>query len=172
MIQHEPEDYPWDIPLVSVDVLRLILTDSKEYLKMVMEDDATEIGLDIANTLCFHLGGARRSMTWRQFILALGLHTAEEMAGDGFEAYWVGSGHLVGVRYNLSLLEEHGEGTAVNVPYLLAQYLFIHAEGRKRGTRLFGGHFVRRLTEHFELVMKEGHLGIGIVQLERLELMT
>ncbi|GKC08179.1 hypothetical protein Tco_0999789, partial [Tanacetum coccineum] len=30
--------------------------------------------------------GATRSMTWRQLILALGLHTAEEMAGDGFEA--------------------------------------------------------------------------------------
>ncbi|GKB47957.1 hypothetical protein Tco_0898710, partial [Tanacetum coccineum] len=37
------------------------------------------------------LGGATRSMTWRQLILALGLHTAEEMAGDGFEAYWLGS---------------------------------------------------------------------------------
>nr|GEU83273.1 hypothetical protein [Tanacetum cinerariifolium] len=29
--------------------------------------------------------GARHSMTWRQFILALGLHTAEETAEDGFE---------------------------------------------------------------------------------------
>ncbi|GKA08985.1 hypothetical protein Tco_0688316 [Tanacetum coccineum] len=38
------------------------------------------------------LGGARRRMTWRQFILALGLHTFEEMAEDGFEAYWLGSG--------------------------------------------------------------------------------
>ncbi|GKE10299.1 hypothetical protein Tco_1413850, partial [Tanacetum coccineum] len=34
---------------------------------------SSEIGLDVANTLCFQLGGARRSMTWRQFILALGL---------------------------------------------------------------------------------------------------
>ncbi|GJV50170.1 hypothetical protein Tco_1440382 [Tanacetum coccineum] len=33
------------------------------------------------------LGGARRSMTWRQFILALGLHTTEEMAEDIFGAY-------------------------------------------------------------------------------------
>ncbi|GJZ20810.1 hypothetical protein Tco_0557400 [Tanacetum coccineum] len=37
------------------------------------------------------LGGPRRSMILRQFILALGLYTTEEMAGDGFEAYWVGS---------------------------------------------------------------------------------
>ncbi|GJW48052.1 hypothetical protein Tco_0079698 [Tanacetum coccineum] len=188
--------------------------DGKDY-KMVKRDyawlmisriDATEMGLDIANTLCFHLGGARRSMTWRQFILALGLHTAEEMAGDGFEAYWVDSlrgiadkgdlsdywarissdadflrvvpsytyirdplrilcHRLIAVSIsgrgrapekvtatNLFYLRSMDEGTAVNVPYLLAQYLFIHAEGRKRGTRLFGGHFVRRLTEHFELV--------------------
>ncbi|GKE27567.1 hypothetical protein Tco_1442951, partial [Tanacetum coccineum] len=50
----------------------------------------TEIGLDVADTLCFQLGGARRRMTWRQFILVLGLHTAENMAEDGFEAYWLG----------------------------------------------------------------------------------
>ncbi|GKC85046.1 hypothetical protein Tco_1140763 [Tanacetum coccineum] len=30
----------------------------------------------------------RREMSQRQFILALGLHTAEEMATNGFEAYW------------------------------------------------------------------------------------
>ncbi|GKB20092.1 hypothetical protein Tco_0854015 [Tanacetum coccineum] len=33
----------------------------------------TEMGLDVADTLCFQLGGVRRRMTWRQFILALGL---------------------------------------------------------------------------------------------------
>nr|GEU94787.1 hypothetical protein [Tanacetum cinerariifolium] len=51
-----------------------------------------EMGLDVASTLCFQLGGARRSMTWRQFILALGLHTAEEMAEDEFSAYWYAEG--------------------------------------------------------------------------------
>ncbi|GJY70402.1 hypothetical protein Tco_0474105 [Tanacetum coccineum] len=30
-------------------------------------------------------------MTWRQFILTLCLHTIEEMAEDGFKAYWLGS---------------------------------------------------------------------------------
>ncbi|GJV26993.1 putative ribonuclease H-like domain-containing protein [Tanacetum coccineum] len=37
------------------------------------------------------LGGAKRRMTWRQFILALGLHTEQEMAEAGFGAYWAGS---------------------------------------------------------------------------------
>ncbi|GJV61923.1 hypothetical protein Tco_1468023 [Tanacetum coccineum] len=44
-----------------------------------------EMGLDVANTLCFQLGGARRRMTWRQFILALELHTEEEMTEAGLE---------------------------------------------------------------------------------------
>ncbi|GJV74348.1 hypothetical protein Tco_1494343 [Tanacetum coccineum] len=55
----------------------------------------TEMGLDVADTLCFQLGRARRRMTWRQFILALGLHTSDEMANDGFEAYWLGSERVI-----------------------------------------------------------------------------
>ncbi|GJV59001.1 hypothetical protein Tco_1465101 [Tanacetum coccineum] len=70
--------------------------DLAERMRMVYTgDDGQEIrdemGLDVAGTLCFQLGGGRRSMTWRQFILALGLHTVEEMAEDGFRAYWLGS---------------------------------------------------------------------------------
>ncbi|GKE84882.1 hypothetical protein Tco_1558624 [Tanacetum coccineum] len=41
------------------------------------------------------LGGARRRMTWRQFILALGLHSKEEMAESGFRAYWAGSERVI-----------------------------------------------------------------------------
>ncbi|GKE80204.1 hypothetical protein Tco_1550204 [Tanacetum coccineum] len=55
----------------------------------------TEMGLDVADTLYFQLGGARRRMMWRQFILALGLHTKQEMAEAGFGAYWVGSDRLI-----------------------------------------------------------------------------
>ncbi|GJW51329.1 hypothetical protein Tco_0092680 [Tanacetum coccineum] len=55
----------------------------------------TEMGLDVADTLCFQLGGARRRMTWRQFILALGLHTEEEMAEAKFGAYWSGSERVI-----------------------------------------------------------------------------
>ncbi|GKD67651.1 hypothetical protein Tco_1321741 [Tanacetum coccineum] len=62
----------------------------------------SEIGLDAADTLCFQLGGARCSMTWRQFILALGLHTTEEMTEDRFEAYWLGSERVIPVKGDLS----------------------------------------------------------------------
>ncbi|GKF33235.1 hypothetical protein Tco_0106435 [Tanacetum coccineum] len=40
---------------------------------------------------------------------------------------------------------------AANVSYLLAQYLFRHAEGRKINARLLGGHFIRSLAHYFGL---------------------
>ncbi|GKF79325.1 hypothetical protein Tco_0234893, partial [Tanacetum coccineum] len=41
------------------------------------------------------LGGVRRRMTWRQFILALGLHTEQEMAKAGFGAYLASSDRVI-----------------------------------------------------------------------------
>ncbi|GJU02166.1 hypothetical protein Tco_1112504 [Tanacetum coccineum] len=57
----------------------------------VHEMSDTEMGLDVADTLCFQLGGVRRRVTWRHFILALGLHTEQEMTEAWFGAYWDGS---------------------------------------------------------------------------------
>ncbi|GJT62153.1 hypothetical protein Tco_1005686 [Tanacetum coccineum] len=54
-----------------------------------------EMGLDVADTLCFQLDRARRRMTWRKFILALGLHSKEEMAEAGFGAYLVWSERVI-----------------------------------------------------------------------------
>ncbi|GJR39549.1 hypothetical protein Tco_1215233 [Tanacetum coccineum] len=47
----------------------------------------------------------------------------------------------------------------INVPHLLAQYLFRHAEGRKNGARLSGGHFIGRLAMHFRLDNDDGLRG-------------
>ncbi|GJU95505.1 hypothetical protein Tco_1320261 [Tanacetum coccineum] len=41
------------------------------------------------------LGGARRQLSWRQFILALGLHTEEEMESPGFARYWSESERMI-----------------------------------------------------------------------------
>ncbi|GKC15466.1 hypothetical protein Tco_1012248, partial [Tanacetum coccineum] len=136
------------------------------------------------------MGGARRSMTWRQFILALGLHTAEEMAEDEFGAYWLGSERLIPDKGDLSdywvkissgrdflrgapsytyirdpvrRLMDRG---AANVPYLLAQYLFRHAKGRKSGARLSRGHFIGRLAYHFGLVSDDGLRGLSVMACE------
>nr|GEZ10607.1 hypothetical protein [Tanacetum cinerariifolium] len=136
----------------------------------------TKIGLDVADTLCFQLDGARRRMTWRQFISALGLHTEQEMAEAGFGEYWgffllcshqrpceetmpqddsmkyfwwrTEAEKVTGV--DLFYLRTMDHGTA-NVLYLLAQYLSRHAEGKKSGARLSGGHFIGRLAAYFGL---------------------
>ncbi|GKC60309.1 hypothetical protein Tco_1087907 [Tanacetum coccineum] len=173
----------------------------------------TKMGLDVADTLCFQLGGVRRRMTWTQFILALGLHTEQEMTEAGFGACWDGSDRLIPDKEDLRdywieisfdrdflgpatsyvlirdpvrrlchrmityIISSRGQAlekvTSVdlfylrsmdrgttNVPHLLAQYLFRHAEGRKSGARLSGGHFIGRLAMHFGLVSDEDLRGI------------
>nr|GEY70693.1 hypothetical protein [Tanacetum cinerariifolium] len=132
------------------------------------------------------LGGVRRRMTWRQFILALGLHTKQEMAEDG--AYWDGSDRLIPTKGILGIIGSRSlilvgqapeKATGVdlfylcsmncettNIPRLLAQYLFRHAEGRKSGARLLGGNFNGRLAMHFGLVSDEGLRGLQVVTQE------
>ncbi|GKB60005.1 hypothetical protein Tco_0916191 [Tanacetum coccineum] len=56
-------------------------------------------------------------------------------------------------------------GTA-NILYLLAKYLFRHAEGRKSGARLSEGHFIRRLAAHFGLAIDQGLRGLSVVTRE------
>ncbi|GJT93354.1 hypothetical protein Tco_1082199 [Tanacetum coccineum] len=53
-----------------------------------------------------------------------------------------------------------------NVPYLLAQYLSKHAEGRKSGARLSRGHLIGRLAHHFVLVSDDGLRGLLIMSRE------
>ncbi|GJU95148.1 hypothetical protein Tco_1319904 [Tanacetum coccineum] len=135
----------------------------------------TEMGLDVVDTLCFHLGGARRRMTWRQFITVLGLHTAEEMAKDGFQAYWLGSERVIPDKgdlrdYWIEISPDMDflcidRGTA-NVPYLLAQYLSRYAKGSKNGARLSVGYFIGRLTAYFGLVSDEGLRGLSVITRE------
>ncbi|GKF52012.1 hypothetical protein Tco_0148479 [Tanacetum coccineum] len=60
------------------------------------------LDLDTTGALQFQLGGARRRMSWRQFILALGLHIAEEMETVGFGLYRVESGRHIFDKGNLS----------------------------------------------------------------------
>ncbi|GJY25541.1 hypothetical protein Tco_0400267 [Tanacetum coccineum] len=46
------------------------------------------------------------------------------------------------------------------------KYLFRHAEGRKSGARLSGGHFIWRLVAHFGLVSDQGLRGLSVVASE------
>ncbi|GKB29333.1 hypothetical protein Tco_0868734 [Tanacetum coccineum] len=111
----------------------------------------SEMRLDAADTLCFQLGGARCSMTWRQFILALGLHISEEIAEDGFEAYW-------------DFLRAAPSYTYIRDP--LRRLYHRHAEVRKSGARLLGGHLIRHLAHHFGLVSDDGLKGLSVMTRE------
>ncbi|GKB60302.1 hypothetical protein Tco_0916488 [Tanacetum coccineum] len=66
---------------------------------------------------------------------------------------------------NLFYLCSMDQGAA-NVPYLLAQYLFRHAEGRKSYARLLGGHFIGCVAHHFGLVSDNGLRGLSVVTRE------
>ncbi|GKC66746.1 hypothetical protein Tco_1099344 [Tanacetum coccineum] len=53
------------------------------------------LDLDAPSTIQFQLGGSKRRMSWRQFILALRLHTVEEMELPGFARYWSESKRMI-----------------------------------------------------------------------------
>ncbi|GJV21491.1 hypothetical protein Tco_1370511 [Tanacetum coccineum] len=108
-----------------------------------------------------------------------GLHTAEEMEEDGFGAYWLGSERVILDKGDLSdywveissgrdflrgapsytyirdlvrrLCHSMDRGAA-NVPYLLAQYLFRHAEGRKSGASLLSSTSVLEIGDDWAWV--------------------
>nr|GEV55398.1 hypothetical protein [Tanacetum cinerariifolium] len=147
----------------------------------------SEMGLDVTATLCFQLGGARRSMTCRQFILALGLHTAKEMAEGGFKAYWLGSERVIPDKGDLNgyWIEISSDRefliSAPSYTYIRdsvrrlchkliytsffrgGRHLKRHAKGRKSGARLLGGHFIGRLAYYFGLVSDDRLRGLSIV---------
>ncbi|GJY03407.1 hypothetical protein Tco_0369347 [Tanacetum coccineum] len=127
--------------------------DLAERMRMVYtRDDGQENRRrDVAGTLCFQLGGVMRSMTWRQFILALGLHTADEMAKDKFGTYW-------------DFLRGAPLYTYIRDP--VQRLCHRHAEGRKSGARLSGGYFIGRLAHYFGLVSDDGLRGLSVVARE------
>nr|GEX61528.1 hypothetical protein [Tanacetum cinerariifolium] len=98
--------------------------------------------------------------------------SAEEMVVDGFGAYWLGSERLIPDKApkkvtatDLFYLRSMDRRVA-NVPCLLSQYLFRHAEGRKIGARLSGCHFIGRLAHHFGLVSDDGLRELSVVARE------
>ncbi|GJV39050.1 hypothetical protein Tco_1417490 [Tanacetum coccineum] len=137
--------------------------------RMLMEhqdDQGAILDLDTLGTLQFQLGRARRRISWREFILALGLHTDEEMIS--FVGYFLGTvpsytmirDPFLRLCHRLIACSIAGRSQApekvtvtdlfylrgmdvdsVNVPYLLARYLRLFAAGRKSRAHIFGGQF-------------------------------
>ncbi|GKB67176.1 hypothetical protein Tco_0928588 [Tanacetum coccineum] len=136
----------------------------------------TEMGLDVADILCFQLGGSERIVPDKRDLRDYWIEISSDQDFLGPAPSYVhiknpvrrlchrmiactisgrrqGAKKVTGV--DLFYLRSMDRGTT-NVPYLLAQYLFRHAEGRKSGARLSGGHFIGRLADHFGLVSDEG----------------
>ncbi|GKB88290.1 gamete expressed 1-like protein isoform X1 [Tanacetum coccineum] len=108
------------------------------------------------------------------------LHTEEKMAHAGFGAYWSGSERFVPDKgdmrdYWIKISSDRDFlGAAPSYVYIKDPMRILyhkmitctisghgqgpekHAEGRKSGARLSGGHFIGRLAEHFGLVSDEG----------------
>ncbi|GKC10489.1 hypothetical protein Tco_1007271 [Tanacetum coccineum] len=107
-----------------------------------------EMGLDVTDTLCFQLGGARRRMTWRQFILALGLHSEEEMAEPEFGTYWSGSERVIPKKGILETTgwTSHSIGTFWGLLPPMFTSETLHVKGRKSRAWLSGGNFIRCLA--------------------------
>ncbi|GJV09707.1 hypothetical protein Tco_1351248 [Tanacetum coccineum] len=93
----------------------------------------------------FQLGRARRRLSWRQFILALGLHTGEKMESPGF------------ARTSPFLDFDQRSGVETLPSDDGTQYCWEErfAAGRKSGAHISGGQFVARLAEHFGLLTAE-----------------
>ncbi|GKF05834.1 hypothetical protein Tco_0036502, partial [Tanacetum coccineum] len=148
------------------------------------------LDLDTPGALQFQLGGFRRRMSWRQFILVLRLHTDEEMQTAGFGAYWARSarqipdkGDLRDYRIGISSAGDFlgttpsyiGFGIlflgcaiglevdSVNGLYLLSRYLRLFAAGRKSVAHISGGEFVARLVKHFGLLTTEILRGLTVI---------
>nr|GEU30663.1 hypothetical protein [Tanacetum cinerariifolium] len=110
--------HPW---LRSVNRLHVLdFVGLIEGMSQTLAGSDTEMGLDVAVTLCFQLGRARHRMTWR---------------GQAPEKV---------TNIDLFYMRIMDQGTA-NILYILARYLLTHTEGRKSGARLSVGHFIGEL---------------------------
>ncbi|GJR02329.1 hypothetical protein Tco_0525313 [Tanacetum coccineum] len=98
------------------------------------------LGFDMVWALQFQLDGAKHRMSWREFILGMGLHTAEEMESAGGMDVW-----------------------SVNIPYLLARYLRRFASGRKQEAMISRGKFVSRLAKHFGMLTEQRLQGLTVI---------
>nr|GEU30660.1 hypothetical protein [Tanacetum cinerariifolium] len=115
------------------------------------------VNLDMAKALQFQLGWVRHRMSWRQFILALGLHTVEEMETAGIISFSNTGRSQAPEKVSVTnLYYPRGmDVSPINIPYLLAKYLRLFASGRKHEAMISGGQFVARLAKNFGTLTKE-----------------
>ncbi|GKA02540.1 hypothetical protein Tco_0675205, partial [Tanacetum coccineum] len=134
------------------------------------------LDLDTTRRLQFQLGRVRRRISWREFILGMGLHTADEIKSVGFSAYWAESArqipdkgdlstYWVGISYAGNFLGPTPSYTSIRdlMLRLCHRYLRMFASGRKRGAMISRGQFVACLAEHFGLLIEERLQGLTVI---------
>ncbi|GJY99664.1 hypothetical protein Tco_0517094 [Tanacetum coccineum] len=87
------------------------------------------VDLDTAGALQFYLGEVRHRMSWRKFILALGLHITKEMETDGLIACSIAGSSQAPEKVTVTdLFYLRGMDVgSVNFPYLLASLSILDA---------------------------------------------
>ncbi|GKD73175.1 hypothetical protein Tco_1331457 [Tanacetum coccineum] len=98
------------------------------------------LNLGAPDTIQFQLGGARRRISWRQFIVALGLHTGRRWSLVVLLDTRVRAPEKVTVT-NLFYLRRL-DVESINISYLLARYLRRFVAGRKIRALISGGKFL------------------------------
>ncbi|GJZ11734.1 hypothetical protein Tco_0546493, partial [Tanacetum coccineum] len=133
--------------------------------RMPKEFGEAVLDLDTPRALQFQLGGARPRLSWRQFILALGLHTAEEMETVGFGAYWAESARQIPHKGDpiLRLCHRLIAFSIIGRSQETKKVLEVVFARRKSRTLIYGGQFVARLAEQFGLLTEERIQGLTII---------
>ncbi|GKE10667.1 hypothetical protein Tco_1414218, partial [Tanacetum coccineum] len=95
----------------------------------------------------FQLGKAKRRISWREFILTMGLHTAGEIRPARFRTCWAESARQIPDKGDQSAPEKVTvtnlfyligmDVDSFNIPYLLARYLRRFASWRKQGAIIY-----------------------------------
>ncbi|GJR65615.1 hypothetical protein Tco_0011680 [Tanacetum coccineum] len=154
-------------------VLPDLIAEGLSAMMLMKHKDAQGFGealldLDTPGALQFQLGGVRRRMSWREFILTLGLHSAEEMRTAGFGLYWIESAIQIPDKGDLRdywiRISSAGDflGTAPSYTFIRDPMLRLFASGRKQGAMISGGQYVARLAEHFGLLTEERLQGLTV----------
>ncbi|GKB32458.1 hypothetical protein Tco_0871859 [Tanacetum coccineum] len=128
-----------------------------------------------------------RGLLVREFILeffSTCLHIADEMAEDGFEAYWLGSARVIPDKGDLrdhrtkissdkDFLGPDPSYTFIRDPVRRLCHMLISynisgrgqtpEKGRKSEARMSKGYFIGHLAEHFGLVSDEGLMGLSVI---------
>nr|GEV99728.1 hypothetical protein [Tanacetum cinerariifolium] len=120
----------------------------------------TEMGLVVTDTLCFQLGGARRSERvipdkgdLRDYWIEI---SSEKDFLGPVPSYVYIRDPLRRLCHMMIACSVSGRGQAPK------KYLFRHVDGRKSGARLFEGHFIGCLATHFGLVSDQGLRGLSV----------